>query len=516
MKHEAGELAETGKVNGEEQKTLRDTDICIPGAQNFAGKRVAVVGLGKSGRASIQALLHHTRAVVSAWDASPSALREVLAELGREDFESGACEEQAALAQKVLAWSPDILVVAPAISELGPLFAQAREAGVEIISEIELAWRLRVFRNGVAAPWVCITGTNGKTTTTTMAASMLEFAGLRAQAIGNVGTPAVAAVTSLEADAPEAFAVELSSFQLATTTSLNPLASVCLNIADDHLEWHGSRQAYWEAKSRVYEGTKVACVYCVGDSAVQLMVDNADVQEGARAVGITLGAPSVGQIGLVDTMVIDRAYGTRRFVEGIELFDIDDIIHLAPEGSDLPVHIMWDALAAAALVRALGVGPEVIRDALRSFNRGQHRIEPVGTIDGVHYINDSKATNAHAAQASLGAIKDARAVWIVGGLAKGARFTELVAKVAPKLRAVVVIGVDQTPWREALAQVDVPVHYVSESSSVPMIEAVEAARDLAREGDTVLLAPACASMDQFVSYAQRGDAFVSAVGALHA
>lgn len=476
----------------------------VPGAEDFSGKRVAVVGMGKSGRACVKVLRSLTSAEVSAWDSREAAVEGI-------SGTTGYAEDAADLASAVVAWKPDIVIPAPAITELGPLFESCRESGAEIMSEIELAWRLRAHVDGVAAPWLCITGTNGKTTTTTMSAAILSAAGMNGRAIGNVGNPAVTEVSRTDEDAAGAFAVELSSFQLTTTSTMSPVGSICLNIADDHLEWHGTRERYWAAKSKVYEHTQVACLYPVGDSSVQRMVDEADVIEGARAIGLTLGIPSVGQVGLVDEFVVDRAFGASRHTEGVVLFEVADIEHLAPAGQDLPLHIMKDAMAAAALARSAGVSPEAIRGGLRGFDAGRHRIELIASVDGINYVNDSKATNAHAARASLGALTDGTAVWIVGGLAKGSRFEELVAGLKHKLRGVVVIGVDQEPWREALAAVEVPVRYIDPDAEAPMESAVAAARTLAVTGDTVLLAPACASMDQFTSYAQRGDAFADAV-----
>ena len=477
----------------------------IPGAAELAGARVAVVGLGKSGTACVQALADATEAVVSAWDADERALEGV----GDLD-ERGAAADPAALAEKALAWKPDVVIPAPAVPEVGPLFERAARAGVPVWSEIELAWRLRAFDDGRAAPWLCVTGTNGKTTAVSMTEAILDAGGLKGKAVGNVGNPAVAEVSRTDGGAAGAFAVELSSFQLRTTRTMSPLASICLNIADDHLEWHGSREAYWRAKARVYERVQAACIYPVGDPSVQRMVDEADVVEGARAIGLTLGVPSAGQVGLVEDAVVDRAFGPDRFREAIELFSLGDLAQLAPAGADLPVHIVCDAMAAAALGRAAGVAPEDVRAALRAFRPGAHRIELAATVDGVRYVDDSKATNAHAARASLGAQADGTTVWIVGGLAKGGRFEDLVADVSGKLRAVVVIGVDQEPWESALASIDVPVTYIDPASPAPMDDAVAAARSHARRGDVVLLAPACASMDQFASYAERGERFAEA------
>ncbi len=485
------------------------TSLTNPGAAQVAGKRIAVVGLGKSGRASVRTLVQLTEAIVSAWDSSATAVEE----LDRQQLDlAQAVEDPQELADQVLGWRPDIIIPAPGIREISPLFEGAERAGIELWSEIELAWRLRAMGpDGSSAPWLCVTGTNGKTTTISMVEAILQQAGLRAMAIGNVGNPAVTETSRTDADAPAAFAVELSSFQLRTTTTMSPAGATCLNFADDHLEWHGGRQAYWSAKARIYQHTRVACIYPVGDALVQRMVDEADVVEGARAVGICLGVPSVGQLGIVEGLVIDRAFGEDRHHEGVELFEISDLQHLAPAGARLPVHIVRDAMTAAALARSISISGPDIAAALRAFEPGHHRIELIATVDGVAYVDDSKATNAHAARACLLGQRDGSVVWIAGGQAKGSRFEELVEQVRDKLRAVVVIGKDQDPWRDALAGIEVPVAWIDPQSEHPMREAVDRARDLAQTGNTVLLAPACASLDQFTSYAQRGEAFADAV-----
>ena len=491
------------------------TSLTNPGAADVADKRIAVVGLGKSGRASVQALAQLTGAVLSAWDSNACAVEALGTQAAALDAAHAVADPQE-LAERVVDWRPDVIIPAPGIREISPLFTMARKSGIELWSEIELAWRLRaVGPDGSSAPWLCVTGTNGKTTTVSMLEAILDRAGLRGKAIGNVGNPAVTETNRTDREAPGAFAVELSSFQLRTTSTMSPAAATCLNFADDHLEWHGSRQAYWRAKAGIYEHTQLACIYPVGDAVVQRMVDGADVVEGARAIGVSLGIPSTGQIGIVEGLVIDRAYGDARHREGMELFEISDLEHLAPAGAELPVHIARDAMTAAALARAIGVDGADIRGALRDFQPGHHRIELIETIDGVAYVDDSKATNAHAARASLLGQRDGSVVWIAGGQAKGSRFEELVEQVRDKLHGVVVIGKDQQPWRDALAGLDVPVEWVDPESDRPMSAAVDSARALARTGDTVLLAPACASMDQFTSYAQRGEAFADAVRGHH-
>ncbi len=478
----------------------------IPGAREIGNLRIAVLGLGVSGRAALETLSATTSATLSAWDALVEK---------REDFthlDGGADIDPVALMDDLVAWKPDVVVIAPAFPMVGVEWEKLLEAGIEVWSEIELAWRLRAAReDGQFAPWLCITGTNGKTTTVSMLASILDEAGLRGVAVGNVGTPAVAAVAETGDDAPDAFALELSSFQLAATQSMQPAGAICLNFADDHLEWHGSREHYRDSKARIYENVHGARIFPVGDRVVESMVFDAPKIDGTHDVGIVFDVPGPGQIGLVEDLIVDRAF-VDDHTEAIQLFYLSDVAHLATDAGVLPLHIIKDAVAAAALARSIDVAPEHIASGLRNFAGGKHRIETVDTIDGVRYVNDSKATNAHAAEASVRALTSA--VWIVGGQAKGATFSELVRKVEPHLRAVVVIGVDQSPWHDALEGVSVPVHYVDADAVDPMSEAVQHARDLAQEGDTVILAPASASMDQFTSYSDRGEQFAKAIRVL--
>ena len=487
-----------------------------PGARFFDRKRVAVVGIGKSGLAVLNVLADLSTAELSAWDGNSEALASIDLSRGGAGILAESIPDPEDLAHAVMQWHPDIIVPAPAISELSPLFREAERAGIPLWGEIELAWQLRaVAEDGTSAPWLCVTGTNGKTTTVSMTAAILGAAGLGDLPIGNIGNPALLETSRTDAERPGAFALELSSFQLRTIHTMSPVASVCLNIDDDHLEWHGDFAAYRAAKARVYERVMDACVYPVGDTAIQEMVDNADVIEGARAIGVVPGVPQIGQIGIVEGIVVDRAFGSGRHRgEAIELFEVADIAHLAPGGGELPLHIVKDALAATALARAAGIEPAVIREAMRAFQPGEHRIEHVATKGGVRFVDDSKATNAHAARASVSAHEDDSVVWIVGGLAKGARFESLVADLAPKLHAVVVIGTDQAVWHDALAPLTVPITWIPTDSERPMDEAVTAAVSYARPGDTVLLAPATASFDQFGSYADRGEKFRHAVEAL--
>jgi UDP-N-acetylmuramoylalanine--D-glutamate ligase len=345
---------------------------------------------------------------------------------------------------------------------------------------------------------------------------MLLAAGHRAAAVGNVGAPVVYAVVD-----PQPFdvlAVELSTFQLHRSPSLAPRASACLNVARDHVDWHGSLEAYAAAKGRVYEGTEVACVYNVEDPLTEQLVEAADVVEGCRAVGFTLGVPSLSMLGVVDDVLCDRAFTEHRGSSALELGTIADLEQAG--GGVVAPHTVANALAAAALARAHGVAPTAVRDGLRSMLPEPHRIQTVASAGDVTWVDDSKATNPHAAAASLRAFDSV--VWIAGGLPKGADFDALVREHAGRLRATVLIGVDRAPLREALARHAPDVRVVevdaTETEGMPVADfvmhrAVATARDLARPGDVVLLAPASASMDQFTTYGHRGEVFASAVRA---
>jgi UDP-N-acetylmuramoylalanine--D-glutamate ligase len=404
--------------------------------------------------------------------------------------------------------SAGLLVMSPGWRPDAPVVQAAHTWGVPVIGELDLAWTLQQQRGGPRPQWLALTGTNGKTTAVTMLEAMLRADGRRAVAAGNVGHPIVAAV---DADEPyEVLALELSSFQLHRSTLMEPLASAVLNVAPDHLDWHGGFEAYAHDKGRIYERTKSACIYSIEDPLTRTLVENADVQEGCRAVGVTLGVPLLGDLGVVEDLLVDRAFGPDPRSQAVELARVDDI---APKAT----HAVANALTAAALARAAGVAASSVAAGLRDVVPQPHRIETVALVDGVRWVDDSKATNPHAAAASLATFDDI--VWIAGGLAKGAEFDALVAGAASRLRAVVVLGTDRGLIVDAVRRhaPDVPVIDVDGVDTDPvrlMRAAVDAARHHASSGSTVLLAPACASMDRFTDYGQRGDLFADAVRAM--
>ncbi|GAB2683341.1 UDP-N-acetylmuramoyl-L-alanine--D-glutamate ligase [Thalassiella azotivora] len=477
-------------------------------AADLTGRRVVVAGLGVSGMAAADVLAERGAQVVAVDGRDGPAEREKAAVLDVLGVRALLGPDAATALPDVGGQAPDLVVTSPGWRPDAPLLAAAAGAGVPVWGEVELAWRLR--RPG-AAPWLCLTGTNGKTTTVRMLAAVLRAAGLRTEAVGNVGTPLLHAVTGPQP--LDVLAVELSSFQLHWSSSLAPQASAVLNVAPDHVDWHGSYEEYRRVKGTVYERTEVACVYNVADPATEQLVRDADVVEGCRAVGFTLGVPDVSMLGVVDDVLADRAFVAERATSAAELATLEDVA--AAAGGVAAPHVVANALAAAALARAHGVPAAAVRDGLRGTVPEPHRIQVVGEGGGVRWVDDSKATNAHAAAASLTAFRDV--VWVAGGLAKGARFDDLVSAHADRLRGVVLIGVDRAPLRDALARhaPDVPVVEVpaAETGHVVMEHAVDVAAGLARPGDTVLLAPACASMDQFTSYGHRGDVFAACVAA---
>lgn len=411
----------------------------------------------------------------------------------------------------------DLVVTSPGWTPDQPVLAAAIAAGIPVIGEVELAWRIRGTND---AAWLAITGTNGKTTTTTMLESMLLAAGLRAKACGNIGAPLLEAVLE---PGLEVLAIELSSFQLHWEFSMSATSAVVLNLAPDHVDWHGSVDAYARDKAKIYEHVRDACVYNVADAATKTMVENAEVVAGARAIGFTTGIPAPGELGVVDDLLVDRAFIPQRYTAAAEIASLADVAQAAGTPGQRPAdHQIANALAAAALARSIDVPGQAIAAGLKNHALGAHRMVTVAETDGIRWVDDSKATNTHAAAASLASFDPI--VWIAGGLPKGADFTELFAANADRLKALILIGADDAAFRAAAAagapdldivRIDpLPEDAAGDPAArgaAVMDAAVAAAARLAVPGDTVLLAPAAASMDQFLNYSTRGELFAHAV-----
>ncbi len=386
-----------------------------------------------------------------------------------------------------------MLITSPGFRPTSPLFAAAAAAGVEVIGEVELAWRIdRVTR---PRDWLVVTGTNGKTTTVGMLEAILRAAGRLVTACGNVGWPALEAV--LAEPAQQTIAAELSSFQLHYAPSVRPRAGLVLNLVEDHLDWYaGSMQAYASDKARALTGAVAVAVVDDPGAAGLLAASPA-----ARKIAVTAGSPWPGAMGIRDGHLHDDAFGAGRLLAAADI---------RPVG----LHNVTNALSAAALALAAGVTPSAVVTGLRDFRPGNHRNVQVAVRQGIRYVNDSKATNPHAAGASLAAYE--RVVWIAGGQLKGASVDDLVRSVAGRLVGVVLIGVDAPLIEAALSRhaPNVPRMHVLGTDDEVMTEVVRAATAMAGQTDVVLLAPAAASLDMFTSYASRGDAFAAAVRAL--
>lgn len=436
----------------------------------LAGARVLVCGFGVAGRTAAAALTALGADVVVTAD-KPVAERPD-ARVGLTAVPDGI----------------DLLVASPGYPPHHPLLTDAVARGIAVWGEVELAWRLR---GEHAAPWLALTGTNGKTTTVHMLEAVLRAAGLRAAAVGNVGESLIDAVVSGRHDV---LAVELSSQQLHFAPSIRPAAGALLNLAPDHLSWHGSLEAYEQAKAAIF-GADVA-IANADDARVTALAPSG-------AVTFTLGEPGAGALGVRDGRLVSHAFGD----DGAVLAEVAEV---RPAGR----HNVANALAAAALARAHGVPAEAVGAGLRAFEPDPHRNALVTERDGVAWVDDSKATNPHAADASMSSYE--RIVWIAGGQLKGVEIDDLVRAHAGRLAGAVLLGVDRGLIAAALSRHarEVPVITVDTDDDGAMIEVVRAASGLARPGDTVLLAPAAASYDMFAGFGARGDAFAAAVHAL--
>ncbi len=465
-----------------------------PNKMQWQDKRVVVAGLGISGQSMVDILRSYGAQVWGVDERKPEA--------DLHSFED-------------IDWNNiDLLCVSPVFNPRTPFILAAQEHGVPVVSEVELAWMLRVnsTRTGKPAAWIGITGTNGKTSTTEMTSSMLTACGLTAPAVGNIGKSVSRAAID---PANDVLCVELSSFQLHFTDSLALDCAAITNIAADHLDWHGGMDNYAADKSKVYHRAQRVAVYNAQDARVTALAEAAQTGENCLRVGFTLQEPQAGQIGIADGVIVDMS-GVAGGEYGVAnvLAPINEFVHLTePDGTIYP-HLLADALTALALVLGLGADAHTALEALKQFAPGGHRIQKVAELTSeegtIRFVDDSKATNAHAAKASLSSFPEHSVVWIAGGLAKGGRFEDLVAQERHIMKAAVIIGKDQHEMVEAFqaSAPDMPLTIIDPSDNATVMHrAVDAAGEFAEPGDVVLMAPACASMDQFVSYADRGNQF---------
>ena len=453
---------------------------------NFSKSRILILGGGVTGTALANSLTRRGATVAIADD---------------KKIEDSAFTTLLTDDVNVSEW--ESVVVSPGWKPSHPLIRKLDGAGVAITNEIDLAWKIKQ-EEAPHQRWFALTGTNGKTTTVEMAAAAMRAGGLHAIACGNVGDTVIDAVESKEKY--DVLVLELSSFQIHWMKNAQFNASALLNIADDHTDWHGDFEEYARTKISLLDSSSTGIL-----NADDAEVVKRSVHWKGRKVFFTLDTPSPGEIGVVEELLVDRAFVADP-QEAAMICELNEIKPTVP-------HNVSNALAAAGLARAAGVDHESIRSALAAFTPGRHRIEEVLNSGGITWIDDSKATNPHAATASI--MSALSVVWIAGGLAKGARMDELVKRCSKRIRAAVLIGQDKSLIAKALREnaphvaileIETPAHYhVGSAENSLMEDVVAAAREFAVEGDTVLLAPACASMDQFTNYADRGDRFAQAV-----
>jgi UDP-N-acetylmuramoylalanine--D-glutamate ligase len=432
----------------------------------------AVVGLGITGLSCVRYLAARGVSVL-AMDSrvAPPNLDVVQREFPDVNIVTGALDAETLRRCRHIVLSPGLSLAEPAIHA-------ARAAGVEVIGDIEL------FARAANAPVIAITGTNGKSTVTTLVARMLEADGYRVRVGGNLGTPAL---DLLELVAPDCYVLELSSFQLETTTTLAPRVACILNITPDHLDRYDSFAQYRDAKARIL--ARAEQVVLNGDDEVAAALECA-----APRTLFTLGEPAAAQ------------YGLRVGAAGEQLVGPQGVLLAASALKLAGRHNIANALAAIAVCHAFGARGAVLIAALESFTGLDHRAQLVATIDGVSFINDSKATNSGAACATIrGLCHDRSGVLIAGGEPKEPDFTEFADTVVAHMRAVVLIGRAAAQFAAAIGG-RIPTLFATD-----MRGAVAAAAGAAQAGDLVLLSPACASFDMFANYAARGSAFRDAV-----
>lgn len=441
----------------------------------LVGKKCLVIGAGVTGQA-VKKALEDFGAEVIVFD---EKIKSELIENIPSDIE---------LAITSPGWRPD-----------HEIFKQLSNSGVQILSEIDFAWLIK----SEIAPnqkWIALTGTNGKTTTIKMVESIFHAAGINGAACGNVGETVITAVC--KSPAYDFLALELSSFQIEWSNLPYYEAVAILNISPDHIDWHGSFDSYSKAKLKLLSQSK------------QIALNKSDFEIKSRCgsysdvTWFSLDTPAPGEIGLVEDLLIDRAFSPNP-QEAHEICELVDIKPTVP-------HNVLNAMAAAALALSIGVGYEEIKKGLNSFTTDHHRMELVRSHKEINWIDDSKATNPHAAAASI--LSNLNVIWIAGGLAKGATMDGLIKQCEKRIKSAILIGADRDLIAKALQEnaPQIPIKYVDLKfdNKQLMKDVVTAAAEMAVAGDTVLLAPACASMDQFSSYVERGQLFAKAVEAL--
>ncbi len=385
----------------------------------------------------------------------------------------------------------DLGVISPGIPAVGTFFHNAQAACHELISEPELAWRI------TPEGWIAITGTNGKTTTTSLTAELLRRAGAKVQVVGNIGLPPIACVAERTTD--ELFVAELSSFQIHSMVRFAPQIAVLLNILADHLEWHGTMDAYIRDKEHLFAAMKPGELAVLGDDEFCRPIGERLRRRGLRTV--MLGKPP-------DDEAPDAAWIDADGVLCVRLGGVTQKLCHSDELGIQGSHNIQNALAAATVALAQGAAADAVADGLKTFAPLEHRVEPCGEVAGVTYINDSKATNVDAADAALSVFEPGHIIMLLGGHDKGSALDAFARDVTEHCKAAIAYGEAGPRIYEALqtacADTDAGCTVLSAST---MRDAFDAAVCRAEAGDVVLLSPACSSFDEFSGYEERGRTF---------
>ena len=441
--------------------------------EELAGKNCLVIGAGVTGMA-VQRALVKFGAISKMFDENRDNSQDVVNNI------SDGIE----LAIVSPGWHPDHKVI-----------EKIRSSGVKLISEIDFAWNVKQ----VIAPkqkWIALSGTNGKTTTIKMVESIFKAANINGKACGNVGETVIDSVCSSQPF--DYLALELSSFQIEWSNLAKFEAIALLNISEDHIDWHGSYEKYINAKLKL---AKLGEIVIANKSDPELL----DRLSSSSTIWYSLGTPAPGELGIVENLLIDRAFSGSPS-SAHEIAELTDVSPSVP-------HNVSNALAASALALSIGIDYEFIKMGLQKFRPDHHRMELILDKDQVKWIDDSKATNPHAAIASI--LSNFNVIWIAGGLAKGASMDLLAEKCINRLKAVILIGEDRELIAKSILALkeNIELRRIDKTHDTNQLmqDVVKQAKSLANPGDTVLLAPACASMDQFTSYVERGQLFQKAV-----
>ena len=410
--------------------------------------------------------------------------------------------------------APQLVITSPGWRPDSPLLAEAQAEGIPVIGDIEAAWLADQAESfGPARTWLAITGTNGKTTTTAMLTAMLIADGQAAAAVGNIGTaPGIALTAEARGEQRvDVMVAEVSSFQLHWAPSFRPDTGCVLNLAEDHLDWHGSYASYADAKAQVFRA-RTAVIPAnepeVLETIARLWPDASQIP--CEDIRLFSSGESV-ELGSVQSALDGRVSRSDVCIRGGKVVELagQDVVLASAEGISPPGPAgLADAAAAAAMARSVGVKPESIASALENFRVQAHRGQVVANTGGAQWIDNSKATNPHAAAAALKG--QSTVVWIAGGQLKGAAIEPLIQEVAEALKAVVVLGADRAIIAEAMEKLapHVPVDVVEETDPEAAMKAVVArAKERLSPGDSVILAPAAASLDMYTGMSQRGDLF---------